>query len=258
MLTDLFYLLLTYLLAAVPFGIGVTTLWGAGIDIRAAGSGNIGATNVARVYGWRLAGWVVALDVSKGFLPTFGALLLWPERGWWSGLVAAVAFIGHCWPVYLEFKGGKGVATGAGALLALAPLPSAVGFALWSALLALTGRSSVAALGATLAVVGLVAWLTPGVLIIVLCLAMGIAVRHYANIRRLMAGEEQAVIRPVRWRRGTEGRSAEAALGESPAGESALPPLWRTHDDPLDEESGVMGGLSLGQAEDTDVGQAAE
>lgn len=230
------YLLLTYLFAAVPFGLVVSTLYGNDTDLRQAGSGNIGTTNVARVFGWKLAVPVLVLDILKGLLPVLLAPLVLPDAGlWWGALVGAAAFVGHCWPVYLEFRGGKGVATGAGVMLALAPVPTLFAAAVWGAILALTGRSSVAALGATVSLIGLAAFITPAVLWVTVLLAVGVLVRHVANIRRLVAGEEKAVVRPVRWGSRGEGPSADEVLQQGPGGSERTVPLWREEvADPLD------------------------
>jgi acyl phosphate:glycerol-3-phosphate acyltransferase len=231
------YLLLVYLVAAVPFGLVLTTLYGGDVDVRTAGSGNIGATNVARVYGWRLAGPALGLDLLKGYLPVLLAPFVLDAGLWWATLVGAVAFVGHCWPVYLEFRGGKGVATGAGVMLAIAPVPTLFASVLWGLVLALTGRSSVAALTATVGLVALAAWLRPGVLPVAALLALGIAARHVANIRRLVRGEESQVVRPVRWNRRTDTLTPEEVLAQGPAGTEASVPLWHEPiEDPLEAE----------------------
>ena len=230
MLAQPLFLLLTYLLAAVPFGLVVTTLWGGDQDLRAAGSGNIGATNAARVYGWGLAWPVMAMDIAKGFVPVVLAQLAWPDTGpWWPALVAIVAFVGHCFPVYLEFKGGKGVATGAGAMLAMAPVPTSLAAVVWAAVLAVTGKSSLSALVAVAALVGICLWLEPTMVPIVGLLAVAVAFTHTPNIRRLLRGQESKVIRPVRWKRHEpEGMSVQTVLDEGPAGAGgASPALWK-------------------------------
>jgi glycerol-3-phosphate acyltransferase PlsY len=238
MATMMVFLSLCYLMAAIPFGVIVTTLWGGDVDIRVAGSGNIGATNVARVYGWHLAGPVVGLDMLKGFVPVLLCQLLWPEMGlWWCSLVACTAFIGHCFPVYLEFQGGKGVATGAGALLAVAPIPTLVAAAIWGAVLAWTGRASAAALVAAVGLVGMALFWNPTVMPIVLLLCTGVGLTHIANIGRLVRGQEAAVIKPVRLKR-SEAETPSNPLEEAPGGtDSPAPPQWTgKSEDPLDEE----------------------
>lgn len=235
MTAQLAFLALAYLGAAIPFGIVVTTLYGGDADIRATGSGNIGATNVVRVYGWKLGGWVVALDALKGFVPVVLARWMWPDAGlaWW-GTVALWCFLAHCFPVYLEFRGGKGVATGAGGLLALAPLVTVPAVGVWVTLLAATGRSSVAALGSVLAVVGLAWWLDPPLLPVVAAFALGVVLTHLANIGRLVRGEEGEVVRPVRWKRASEATdTATQALAQGPGG-AAAPSVWKEAD-PIDE-----------------------
>jgi len=212
------FLLWTYAIAAIPFGLVITTLFADDRDLRDHGSGNIGATNVARVFGWRFAGPVLLLDIGKGALPVWTAELFWPDAGVaWLALVALTAFVGHCWSVYLEFQGGKGVATGAGALLVLSPPATGLAIATWVLTLALTGRSSVASLLAAIALVLSAALLDPHVLPAVLVLALGVATTHTANIRRLVRGEERQVVRPVRWNRHPTPTPAEL-LRQGPAG----------------------------------------
>lgn len=221
------YLLLTYCLAALPFSVVVTTLAGGDKDVRTEGSGNPGATNAARLYGWGIGGSVMALDIAKGALPVVGARLLWPEIDpWWGAVVALVAFAAHVFPVYLEFRGGKGVATAAGALLALAPIPTLCAGVIWLGTLLLTGRSSVAALGATAAMVGITWWFSPMTLPLVALIAVAIAITHTPNLRRLWRGQESKVVRPVRWTRATVDAGVQA-LEEGPAGASATKPeVW--------------------------------
>ncbi len=220
------FLLWTYLVAAIPFGLVVTTLWGEDRDLRELGSGNIGATNVARTHGWRLALPVLLLDAAKGAGPVALAQAWWPQAApSWTAAVALTAFAGHCFPVYLEFRGGKGVATAAGALLALCPVPTLLAAAVWAATLAWTGRSSVSALVAATAMVGLSAAFAPERVGVVLLLAVGIAATHTANIRRLLRGEESQVVRPVQWSRTTPITAADA-LSQGPAGQAVAPPPW--------------------------------
>lgn len=220
------WLLLTYLVGAVPFGLVICTLYGGDQDIRGAGSGNIGATNVKRVYGWRLALPTLVLDLAKGFVPTLLAVWLWPQAGlWWPALVAAAAFMGHCYSIYLEFRGGKGVATGAGGVLAIAPVPTLLAAGVWGLLLGTTGRSSVASLVAAIALVGFCAWWAPETLWMVGLLAIGIGVTHLSNIRRLMAGEESQVVRSVRWGRQTT-VDAASVVEQGPGG-VGISPLWK-------------------------------
>lgn len=239
MTAQLAFLVLAYLVAAIPFGLVLTTLYGSDADIRATGSGNIGATNVARVYGWRLAGWVIALDAGKGFVPVLLARALWPEASiLWPGAVALWCFLAHCFPVYLEFRGGKGVATGAGGLLALAPQVTVPAVGVWVTVVAATGRSSLAALTSVVATLALAWFVRPDVLPIVGLFGLGVFLTHATNIRRLVRGQEKEVIRPVRWSRGSaeEGLTAEQALAQGPAG-GAVPPVWREGAvaDPLEE-----------------------
>lgn len=180
--------LLGYLLGSVPYGLLLTKAAGLG-DIRAIGSGNIGATNVLRTGNKPLAAATLALDVLKGAV----ALLL--ARWWWgedAALVAGVAAMaGHAFPVWLGFRGGKGVATGAGVLLAAQWWLGLAALIVWLAVFAATRISSAGALAACVAapVVALVS----GDLRLA-AFAAGLAAlivwRHRPNIQRLLAGTE--------------------------------------------------------------------
>lgn len=182
---------MTYLLGAVPFGLLLARRF-AGVDVREEGSGNIGATNVARTAGKGLGLATLVLDVAKGALPTIGALLLLPET-WMALVVGFAAVIGHCWPVWLRFEGGKGVATAAGVLLVLAPLPLLAAAAIWALTFKVTKKSSLAALVALVVVQGLVYAWSPALINVSIPLGLILIVRHRANIRRLLGGRELGV-----------------------------------------------------------------
>ena len=183
-------LLLGYLLGSIPFGLILTRLAGLG-DIRAIGSGNIGATNVLRTGRKGLAAATLVLDALKGT----AAVLIAARWGSAEALVAGLAaFVGHCFPVWLRFKGGKGVATFLGILLAL-HWPSMIVTALiWIGTAALTRYSSLSALIAT-AAAPLVVLLfgRPTMAVVVAVLTVVIWSRHRANLKRLLAGEETRI-----------------------------------------------------------------
>jgi glycerol-3-phosphate acyltransferase PlsY len=178
-----------YLLGSVPTGFILGYL--AGFDVRKAGSGNVGATNVARVAG-KLLGLLTLLgDAAKGFVPVLIALRM-DLGAALTGLVALAAFLGHLYPVFLKFRGGKGVATALGALLAFAP--AAVGVLLVVFLIvALTTRivslASIAAAGSAPVAIWLLGYPTP-LIGITLLMALMIIWRHRENIQRLRAGAE--------------------------------------------------------------------
>ncbi len=231
-----FFLVWVYIVAGIPFAVVHTTLAGMDTDVRAAGSGNPGATNVARLFGWRMAAPVLAADIGKGFVPVVLARLLWPDWDpWFAWVVAGVAFSGHCWSMWLEFRGGKGVATAAGTALAITPLPTLLAALLWVLTLGALGRSSVASLTAALALVAGVSWLDPRTLPYVVLLAAGIAWTHVANVRRLLRGEEKTIVRPVRWGRPREGvERPEAALEQGPGGGAPATQWKERRHDPLE------------------------
>jgi glycerol-3-phosphate acyltransferase PlsY len=186
-----FYALaLGYALGSVPFGLILTQVFGAG-DLRSIGSGSIGATNVLRTGRKGLAAATVLLDAGKGVLAVLLASRLWPGL---EGLAAIAAVIGHCFPVWLKFKGGKGFATAAGVCVALA-WPVALGCAaVWAAVLAISRISSVSSL-ASVCTAPLAAWFLSErpLAQALLAIAVIVVVQHRANIQRLLAGTEPKV-----------------------------------------------------------------
>ena len=183
--------LLGYLLGAIPFGLLLTRAAGLG-DIRKIGSGNIGATNVLRTGNKKLAAATLLLDGVKGAAGVLAGLLLVGPDGAFAGGLAAV--LGHLFPVWLAFKGGKGVATGFGVLFAAAwPAGLAAG-AIWLAVARLSRISSAGALSA-FAAAPFLAWAAAGpeVGLLILLIAALIFVRHRQNIRRLLAGTEPRI-----------------------------------------------------------------
>ncbi|HEY1934774.1 MAG TPA: glycerol-3-phosphate 1-O-acyltransferase PlsY [Acetobacteraceae bacterium] len=185
------YILLGYLSGSIPFGLLLTRAAGLG-DIRRIGSGNIGATNVLRTGNKALAGATLLLDLLKGAVPVLIATHLAGENaGLWAGVGAV---LGHLFPVWLGFKGGKGVATSYGVLIAAAwPVGIAAG-AVWLVAAKLLRISSLAGL-ISFALAPLLAWALADTGVIVLSAAIAVLVyaRHHANIRRLLAGTEPRI-----------------------------------------------------------------
>lgn len=180
-----------YLLGSIDFGVIVPRLLG--IDIYAEGSGNPGATNVLRSMGRRVAGVVVLGDVAKGFIAALvGDLVVGGAAGFACALAAVV---GHCFPVWHRFRGGKGVAAAGGATLWLEPLISLGVTVVWLIVVAVGRRASVASLiVAVLYVPGLLALGHRGWSIVwAASMAVLIIARHHANIRRLISGAEHAI-----------------------------------------------------------------
>jgi acyl phosphate:glycerol-3-phosphate acyltransferase len=179
-----------YLLGSIPWGILLTRMAGAG-DLRSIGSGNIGATNVLRTGRKGLAAATLALDLLKGAAAVWIVASLFPGRELAAG---AAAFIGHCYPAWLRFRGGKGVATMMGVVVALHPFSGLVYAIVWLGLLAGLRISSVAGMAA--AVAAPIAAAAVGRFDLVL-LFMGLAAivlwKHRANIERLVAGTEPRI-----------------------------------------------------------------
>lgn len=186
----IFALMLGYALGSVPFGLVLTKAAGAG-DLRAIGSGSIGATNVLRTGRKGLAAATVLLDAGKGAVAVLIAARWLPG---FEGVAAVGAIIGHCFPIWLKFKGGKGFATAAGVCLALAWPVMLVCAVIWAAALAVSRISSVSSMTGVLAAPA-VAWLlgfTP-VVAVMAVIALIVIVQHRANIQRLLAGTEPKV-----------------------------------------------------------------
>lgn len=203
------FLALSYLIGATP-----TSYWVGravhGLDLREHGSGNLGATNALRVLGWKSAVPVVVVDIAKGWAPAalFPAVagVAFP----WSFAFGVAAILGHMCSPWVGFKGGKGMATGAGVFLALAPMAVGMGFLIWLVITWVTGYVSLASISVAAALPPLIAF-TPhegGVTLVWLTtvLAVFIVWKHRSNIGRLMRGEEN------RFRRAAEsGVTAEEA-----------------------------------------------
>lgn len=183
----------SYLCGSIPFGLLVVRVL-AGKDVRDVGSGNIGATNVARAAGKPAAFTTLFLDAIKGFIPALLAARYASQLGWelLGPACGVAAVVGHCFPVWLKFRGGKGVATGLGVALALAPWAALAGAATWLMLYKLLRISSVGSL-AGVAVALAVAALTAhrGAVFGLAALAAVILVRHKPNLERLLKRQER-------------------------------------------------------------------
>ena len=201
MLEAVLALLASYLLGAIPTSHLVSRLF-AKIDLREHGSGNLGATNLYRVLGWRYAIPVALFDIAKGVIP----VLVFAPRVTDSELFAVAcgvaAILGHVFSVFVGFKGGKGVATAAGVMLGLTPLALAVAAAVWAVLVLLTGYVSLGSIAAA-AVLPLAVYLlerptTAELLWIDVAVAAGVIFLHRRNIQRLIKGTESRFGRHAR------------------------------------------------------------
>ncbi|HMP01437.1 MAG TPA: glycerol-3-phosphate 1-O-acyltransferase PlsY [Gemmatales bacterium] len=208
MLTLVLLLLAGYLIGSIPFGYVLVRLV-RGVDIRQHGSGNIGATNVGRVLGWKWFPVVFLLDLVKGLVPVGMLLYVWTPatlEGLTSADVAALVgmavILGHLFPAYLGLRGGKGVATGAGVVAVLAPWPAAVAVGVWLGTFLpfryVSLASIIAAVGLAVAQLiwaGQAAFAPSERAATAMCLAAAtlVIVRHRTNMSRLLAGTEPRV-----------------------------------------------------------------
>jgi acyl phosphate:glycerol-3-phosphate acyltransferase len=183
-------LVIGYVLGSIPFGVVLTRMFGAG-DLRAIGSGNIGATNVLRTGRKGLAAATLLLDGGKGGVAVLIAEAIQPGLGLTAGLAA---FLGHCYPVWLRFNGGKGVATMLGIALALSWQIGLVFVGVWLGALALLRYSSVSGIMAAVST-PIMALLLGRIDLAVLFLALALMVvwKHRGNLERLRNGEEPRV-----------------------------------------------------------------
>ena len=185
-----------YLLGSIPFGVILARLFG-GTDVRKAGSGNIGATNVARVVGPVAGILTLVLDTAKGAAAVFLAGQLSNHSATWMMIAAFAALVGHCFPIWLKFKGGKGVATAAGVFIVLSPLACATALALFVLVVISWRYVSLASISAAAAMPLLMYFLwaprrAPPLVITVgtLAAALLIIYKHCGNLQRLLAGAE--------------------------------------------------------------------
>jgi len=192
------YILGAYLLGSIPFGLLVADLLGGGKDPREVGSGNIGATNVSRAVGKAGGILTLLLDAGKGFIPLFLARWIFPETQYsLFSMVALAAFLGHIFPLYLKFKGGKGVATAFGIAVFISPVAALLLIVIFIVALVITGYVSVGSLSSAFCFPLLIALLGPSRVYIALALIMAFTVfyTHRENIRKLIEGRENRFIK---------------------------------------------------------------
>ncbi len=182
----------SYLLGSIPWAY-IFTRFILGVDVRDVGSGNVGFTNAARAVGWKKAIPVFICDMLKGCIPTF--LGLWLLGPFWGCICGLAAVLGHIFPIFLNFKGGKGVLTSVGALLVLVPRVAIICLAAWGLLVWATRYVSLASILASVAApilcllfhVNIYFTLTTAVFALIVC------IRHIDNMKRLLKGTERNV-----------------------------------------------------------------
>jgi glycerol-3-phosphate acyltransferase PlsY len=187
-------LLLSYFLGAIPFGVIVGKM--RGVDIRAVGSGNSGATNVWRTLGPVAGTTVFILDVLKGLAaPYLARVLIAPDAFGWIALCGALAVLGHTFSCFLKFRGGKGIATGLGMAVGLMPIPALIAFFVWGGVLLLSRMISVASIVACLAapVVALLFHAPNEYVVVIAIIAILAIVKHIPNMKRVVQGVEPKI-----------------------------------------------------------------
>lgn len=180
-----------YLLGSIPFGLLIVKNF-CGIDIRSVGSGNIGATNVLRAAGPKLAAVVFAMDVVKGLIPTLAAKQLFPGEAWIIVATGMAAIMGHTLSLFLRFKGGKGVATGLGVIIGLDPRIAGIGFGIWLLIVAITKYISLASIIAAVSITTMMCLFHQHIAyqIVVTFVAAFVIFKHRSNMVRLIQGKE--------------------------------------------------------------------
>jgi acyl phosphate:glycerol-3-phosphate acyltransferase len=194
MLASLAAVAASYLIGSLSFAVIISRLMGLA-DPRSYGSGNPGATNVLRSGNKAAAVITLALDALKGYVPVVAAFLLAPRFGWGNATIALcglAAFLGHLWPVFFKFKGGKGVATAAGVLFGFNPLLGLATLATWAIIAAFFRYSSLASLAAAAFApfYQLLIWDADSFALAILVMCLLLVWRHEGNIRKLIAGTE--------------------------------------------------------------------
>ncbi|MDH3226280.1 MAG: glycerol-3-phosphate 1-O-acyltransferase PlsY [Thermoleophilia bacterium] len=190
-MTEALALIIGYLIGSIPTGYLAGRI--RGIDIRAIGSGSMGATNVFRAMGAKVGAAVLAVDVLKGLAAVLAGGAI--AGSTWGILAGALAMVGHAFPVWLRFKGGKGVATGLGVVFGIVPLAAALVIPVWVAIVYTTRLVSVASICAALTLPAVAYTLgadTPETVFTVVA-GIGVIALHHKNIGRLARGEELAV-----------------------------------------------------------------
>lgn len=193
------WLLAAYLIGGIPFGFIIGKC--RGIDVRTVGSKNIGATNVFRTVGKKWGFLALFLDMMKGFAPTYAATCAFGNQHWLPLVVGVTCAVGHMLTPYMKFKGGKGVATGAGMLFGLVPGLMGITFLVFVALFAFSNYISLGSCGAA-TFIGIMIWIPvlgyPGYAnlpqaILVTLIAAFVVYKHRANIKRLIDGNENKI-----------------------------------------------------------------
>ncbi len=192
----LFWLLaiFAYFLGAVPFGLLLGRMF-ADVDVRELGSGNIGATNVNRVLGKKLGAATLLCDVLKGTVSVALAKVLLPDQPIEAAWIGFAAFLGHCFPIYLRFNGGKGVATMFGILLPVSWIAALVSLAVWIAVVKITRVSALGAVSAAMIIPVCIAYFEQSLAIagIFAMVMIIVLVRHRENLKRIREGNELKV-----------------------------------------------------------------
>ena len=190
-LPAIFLSIISYFIGSIPTGVILAKYFG-NVDLRNVGSGNIGATNVTRAMGKKFGAITLLGDIIKGVIPTVLAIFLL-DSDYWTAVVGLSAFLGHVYSVFLEFKGGKGVANALGVLLVTSPLETGIGLLVFIAVFAVSRYVSAGSIAAA-AVIPIAVYYTMRpfpFLLLASLIAILVIYRHMENIKRLMSGTEK-------------------------------------------------------------------
>jgi acyl phosphate:glycerol-3-phosphate acyltransferase len=219
MIRPLLFVLVAYLWGAVPAS-WIAGKLARGIDLREHGSGNLGATNTFRVLGARVAAPVMVFDILKGLLPVVLFSQWDGSPDWrWELAYGAAAIVGHVFSIYMRFRGGKGVATSAGVMLAEAPVALGAGLVVWLIVLRTTRMVSAGSIAAALTVLALlfVTPVRPDIRILGVAVCLFVIFAHRSNIQRIMNGTEARFGGGKKAEEATVGAAAVAADAEEPS-----------------------------------------
>ncbi|MFW0884662.1 glycerol-3-phosphate 1-O-acyltransferase PlsY [Candidatus Acidulodesulfobacterium sp. H_13] len=192
-LSEIFYIIASYLIGSFPTSAVIARL--KGVNLAAEGSGNLGATNVSRVIGRKFGIITLTVDTAKGFIPVFIAIKLFPASLILISIIIIAPVLGHCYSVFIKFKGGKGVATGLGVFLAISPEAVIIAFSIFLLILLFSKYVSLSSMVSAFFMPFLIFYTLKNIYIFAASSMVAILIiyKHYPNIKRLLSGTEHEI-----------------------------------------------------------------